>query len=234
LKLSIIIAVLNSHEVVRRQIEYFKKMNLPDDTEIILVDDGSDPPLSAPDCKLRNFAIYATGDTRPWTQPIARNKGARLAKGERLLFTDIDHILSQDLINTVKTTPFRFLRFQREFGVLLEDGTFTQDIDTLKTYGFPVKRLVTRGLRLPVHSNSFSITKDLFWRIGGMPEDRITYPNREEAVVRKKINQLVRAGKIRRYNDNDRPTIYMFPNGGYCGDADFNPFGLFHNLNRKT
>ena len=45
IKLSIIIPVLNSHEIVRRQIAHFKKMNLPDDVELIIVDDGSDPPL---------------------------------------------------------------------------------------------------------------------------------------------------------------------------------------------
>jgi len=44
-RLSIIIPVLNSHEIVRRQIEHFKKMDLPDDVELIIVDDGSDPPL---------------------------------------------------------------------------------------------------------------------------------------------------------------------------------------------
>jgi len=46
-KLSIIIPVLNSHEIVRRQIEHFRKMNLPDDVELIIVDDGSDPPLES-------------------------------------------------------------------------------------------------------------------------------------------------------------------------------------------
>jgi len=45
MKVSVIIAVLNSHEVVRRQIEHFKKMELSSDVEIILVDDGSNPPL---------------------------------------------------------------------------------------------------------------------------------------------------------------------------------------------
>jgi len=45
IRLSIIIPVLNSHEIVRRQIAHFEKMDLPDDIELIIVDDGSDPPL---------------------------------------------------------------------------------------------------------------------------------------------------------------------------------------------
>jgi len=47
IKLSIIIPVLNSHEIVRRQIEHFRKMNLSDDVELIIVDDGSVPALES-------------------------------------------------------------------------------------------------------------------------------------------------------------------------------------------
>jgi len=47
MKLSIIIPVLNSHEIVRRQIEHFRKMDLSDDVELIIIDDGSDPPLES-------------------------------------------------------------------------------------------------------------------------------------------------------------------------------------------
>ena len=43
MRLSIIIPVLNSHEVVRRQLLHFERIGLPPDTELILVDDGSDP-----------------------------------------------------------------------------------------------------------------------------------------------------------------------------------------------
>ena len=41
MKLSIVIPVLNSHEVVRRQCLHFAKMPLPDDVEVVLVDDGA-------------------------------------------------------------------------------------------------------------------------------------------------------------------------------------------------
>jgi hypothetical protein len=39
-------------------------------------------------------------------------------------------------------------------------------------------------------------------------------------------------GEITRIPDDDRPTIYMVPNGRFCGDKNFNPFGLFHDLKR--
>jgi hypothetical protein len=31
-----------------------------------------------------------------------------------------------------------------------------------------------------------------------------------------------------------RPMLYMFPTGQFCGDVDFNPYGLFHDLTRKV
>lgn len=228
--ISIVIAVLNSHEVVRRQLAHFAAMTLPEDVELILVDDGSDPPIEGAGPRVR---IHATHDTRPWTQPLARNAGCRLATGAWLILTDIDHLITADLIDAVRRCPYRFLRFKREFGVLDEHGRFTQDLDTLEAYGFPRARLTERGLRLPVHSNSMAIRRDLFWEIGGMPEDRLVYPNREEAVIRQKLARRVAAGTLQRFDDNDRPTIYMFPNGQYCGDVDHNPFGLFHQLSRR-
>ena len=78
MNVSYIIPVLNSHEIVRRQILWWNRMNLPDDVEIIIVDDGSDPPLEA-DTEVAR--IYRTHDTRPWTWALARNTGARIAKG---------------------------------------------------------------------------------------------------------------------------------------------------------
>jgi len=43
MKLSIVISIYQSHEIVRRQALHFAKMGLPDDVEFIFVDDGSDP-----------------------------------------------------------------------------------------------------------------------------------------------------------------------------------------------
>lgn len=81
MRLSIVIAVLNSHEIVRRQILHYEKMAIPDGVEILFIDDGSYPPITS-DTKLKNFAIYATKDYRPWTVELARNFGIKKARGE--------------------------------------------------------------------------------------------------------------------------------------------------------
>lgn len=226
---SIVIAVLDSHEIVRRQLIHFTKMRLPDDVEIILVDDGSVPPLSAgndDDIYLETLTIHRTNDFRPWTQPMARNIGARIAQGEYLICTDIDHIITKSLIERVMVGDYDAYRFKREAGVLMENGDFTQDMDELKKYGFP-----ERGLRLPAHGNSYAIRRGVFLALGGS-QQKDQYPNRDEIPVKRGIKRMEERGEITRIPDEDRPTIYMIPNGRFCGDKDFNPFGLFHNLKR--
>jgi glycosyltransferase involved in cell wall biosynthesis len=232
-RVSIVFAVLDSHEVVRRQMLHFAKMPLPIDVEIILVDDGSDPPLIPPKIRPERLRIYATGNKDEWTQPAARNFGARQANGDYLLLTDIDHILTRELIEAVRTCRFDVLRFTRELGVLDEHGDFTQDADVLLSYGVLPERIAGGRRRIRPHSNSWAIKRDLFWQIGGMPAKKRRYPNREEVPVKQRLKKLAAAGEITICDTDSRPTIFMFPVGRYCGDDDFNPFGLFHSLSRN-
>jgi glycosyltransferase involved in cell wall biosynthesis len=229
---SIVIAVLDSHEIVRRQILHWEKLNLPDDVEILLVDDGSNPPLSIPDgCELKNFRIHATNDFRPWTQPIARNTGVKLARGEYVICTDIDHILTRKLIEEVLQTKDDVVQFKRQVGILDEHGDFDQRVETMKAWGFPQERIDRRGLKIVPHGNSYAMRRELFLKYGGGREDRITtYPNQEEVPLRGKIRRDARRGNIT--IAAHRPTIYMFPVGRYIGGLDANPFGLFHSLSR--
>jgi glycosyltransferase involved in cell wall biosynthesis len=230
---SIIHPVLNSHEIVRRQVLHYEKMGLPDDVEIILVDDGSTPPIEVE--TTLPLTIHRTNDFREWTWPCARNAGARLAKGEYLIMMDLDHIISKELIEAVKNFTGDFMRFNREFGVLLEDGSLTQDLEILRAYGMP-----NRDVKFTPHRNQFAIHKDLYNKMGGFREDRIgkPYPQREDGDFAKQWRLLYEAGEVRDFDDlveyEKRPTLYMFPNGKYCGDVDHNPFNLFHTLSRKT
>lgn len=220
-KLSIVIAVLDSHEIVRRQLLHFHRIGLPDDVEIILVDDGSDPPLEG---RLTNLVIHPTGNTREWSQGIARNIGVSHAKGDYLICTDIDHIVSRELIDMVRQTDYDIIRFKREAGILDEQGQFTQNMDELKRYGY-----IKKHLRMSAHGNSYAIKKELFIRFGGS-QQKAFYPNRDEQKIKRWTHKL--ADELRVLNDKNRPTIYMIPNGRFCGDRDYNPFGLFHNLRR--
>ena len=63
--------------------------------EVIIVDDGSNPPVEFNDM----YRTYRTNDTRPWTQPAARNLGVKKAIGEYVLCLDIDHIVPKETID---------------------------------------------------------------------------------------------------------------------------------------
>lgn len=225
MKLSIVIPVLNSHEALRRQCLYWSSLDIPDGVEIIIVDDGSDPPLKAPGCR-----VHQTNDTRPWTWALARNAGARIAEGDYLLMTDIDHIISQDAIDYAMKFTGQKVQFSREFAVLLEDGTLTQDMATLREYGL----LPRYSLHVKPLPNNFIMQRKLFWELGGYREDLVEkpYPQGEDRAFKSKWLTYTEQGKGR--ESAYRPVMYTFPVGQFCGDVDHNPHGLFHNLTRKT
>jgi len=234
-KVSIVIAVYNSHEAVKRQKLYFDKMNLPDDVEFIFVDDGSYPPLR--DYGIDNLRVIHTHDKRPWTQGLARNIGAKYAKGEYLFFTDIDHILSKEAIEEARNFTGDKMIFPRHYGVLLEDGTLTQDEDVLVEYGTPRERLHTkRGTYASVHGNTYVIKKSTFDMLGGYREKNCTFghhaPRRrgEDCVFNRLWNNYANKEKVW---FEVGPKIYIFPVGRYNKDGDLNPKGLFHNLSQE-
>lgn len=237
MRLSIVTAVLDSHEVVRRQAIHYKKMNLPENIELILVDDSSTPPIK----DFPPFNIYRYDNPAEWTQPAARNFGVKQAKGERIIVTDIDHIVTRELIEYVLSRPdIDFMKFKREVAILNKDGELVQNYDAVRAYGYEKRRYRKNGFHIAPHTNSFAIRRDLYLELGGVSEKFVgtgKYPNREEVNIRGKLNGLRNEGKITILDadteGDPRPTLYMIPNGRFCGDDDFNPFGLFHTLSRK-
>ena len=237
MKVSIVNAILNSPEIARRQVLHYNKINLPEDVEVIFVDDGSKPSLDLSGIKKNfNFLKFATNDFRPWTQPTARNFGVRRAKGEYLILTDIDHIISSEVIEVARNPSHDIIRFSREAGVLTEDGSFTQDFDTLRQWGL-MERYIRKNLSLPPHGNSYIFRKSLYLELGGVSERYCgtgVYPNREELPLKQKIRPLWKSNKITVWDKPPKPIIYMMPNGKYCGHLNMNPFGFFHTLDRRN
>jgi len=263
MQLSLVVPVLDSHEIVRRQLLHLHSLDLPETVEILYVDDGSDPPINpelrctkcgsmlditghqtafCTECKATitftfphpNFRIIRTGDTRPWTWALARNRGAREAVGKYLLMADLDYIIPKDTITAALAFSGDYMGLRREFGVLDATGGFTQNAEVLKQWGLTDERIRSRGTDLPPHPNNFIIRRDLFLEMCGYREDLIgqSYPQGEDNSWKQKRSRWREAGKL--VESPERPTIFMFPNGRWCGDVDSNPFGLFHTLSRKS
>ena len=240
MKVSVISAVLDSHEIVRRHILHYNKMNLPGDVEVIFIDDGSQIPLSETTDRIDknfNFTLLETHNKAKWTQPAARNMGAKHARGEFCIFTDIDHIVTKNLIDYAKNPETDVVRFVRCAAVIDEDGNFTQDPDTLKAWGLKDKYIKRPTCKISSHGNSYIMRTGLYIGLGGVDERFVgtgRYPNREEALLKRQLRRLEYDGRIRIIDKKGRPTIYMFPNGNFCGGKDYNPFGFFHKTSRYS
>lgn len=129
---------------------------------VVLVDDGSpSAPAGAvarPD-GLPEVSIYRVLQDIPWHQHGARNLGAQMALDGWLLLTDMDHVLTKEAaaalferMDAGKLNPVTAYMMDR-----IEADT---KAPTLDRFGNPKP-----------HPNSFVMTRDIYWRVGGYDED---------------------------------------------------------------
>lgn len=120
---------------------------------VALVDDGSPrnpalPVIKANPCKLK-IRLWRVLENKPWNQHGARNLAARAVGGNPwLLMTDIDHLLEPEAaLKVVRASlkPACHYTFDR---VSLPDL-------------LPYK----------AHCNTFLVTRDAYWKVGGYDED---------------------------------------------------------------
>lgn len=232
MKVSIIIAVLNSHKVVVRQIRFWKGMRLPKDVEIILVDDGSTPPLDYGNCGLRNFSVYFTNDKRPWTQGLARNLGVSKAIGEYIFITDIDHIITREAIEAVRNFGGDLMVFPRYYGILDRYGNLLNDEKTMIEFGARLRGMRHRRMSGGYHMNTFAMKKSIFDSIGGYDRkhcERMFHVGgaftSEEGALFSKYRRIAKGRQA-----VAGPATYFYPTGQFRVDGNHNPFGLFHTL----
>jgi len=119
--------------------------------EIVVVDDGSPryPAAEVPRPEgLPSVSVFRVNQDIRWNQDAARNIGAHEAGAPWLLLTDIDHVVppeSLDQILSEDRSPASFYTLGR-----------------IKFYG---------GHHSDTHPNSYLMTKELYWHIGGHDED---------------------------------------------------------------
>lgn len=130
-----------------------------DALKVIIVDDGSPsaPAANVPrPLGLPELEIYRVTEDRPWHQHAARNLAAHVAPEGWMLLTDMDHML---------VNPTRLFKAISKGGVN-ERASYTLDRIEADT-GKPT--LGRDGGPKP-HPNTFLLTRDLYWRIGGYDE----------------------------------------------------------------
>jgi Glycosyl transferase family 2 len=218
-RLSLIVNVLESYEVVRRQLLHLDRVLTPE-CELILVDDGSVPSLEAT-CqgvsKRFAFVLHCTNDRRPWTQPRARNIGARLATSAKFLFFDIDHIVTSSVIWESLQFAGDKLHWLRSPAILDDHGSVITDPNVLKSYG-------SAGHSSTVHANSFVIRRTLFERLNGYDERFCGQYGGDDIDFNERYGHLCRAGLAK--PAEIRGSGHVFP------DPARDVKRLFHSLTR--
>jgi hypothetical protein len=152
--LAFIYTYYNNPLMFKRQVEEWA--TYPDEIKerlkIYITDDCSDKkPLSDvlkfPD-KIEGHGYYITKKVQ-WNWIAGRNIGANKADTKWLLLTDIDHVVTKESVIKI-------------FDVL-------DTLDPSKFYF--MTRVMADGSAKGNHTNSYLMTRELFWMIGGYDED---------------------------------------------------------------
>ena len=156
MNLTIILPFYMNQDMLVRQFEEINEYprEIRERLQLIVVDDCSPTGERADEiikkeklkAKIADFRLYRILTDLRWNQNQCRNLGAREATSEWLLLTDIDHLIPTDTIQSIFRTELSSTDFHT-FGRKKYDGSDYKE-----------------------HPNSYLMTKDLYWLIGGYDE----------------------------------------------------------------
>lgn len=191
--------------MLEEQLKWWKEY-LVNDVEVVIVDDGS-PNYPAIDvirqCGKPHFPVhvYRVCENLPWNHGGARNLAMHQARDGWVILTDIDHI------------PVDWVMYK-----LLEEDSVV--LDPEKVY-FPAryeKQPEMAHARIKRHSDSYLITREMFWRVGGYDETFTGFWNGPFEPFRKALK------RIATLEDSDYSCLLRF-DGNSIADANVSEWG---------
>lgn len=180
MQISVIIPTRNRHEKLKKTIECLQKQTLnEDDYEIIVVDDGSTPPVQKSEINIKTLRLEGV------ERSIARNSGAEAANGELLVFVDDDMEVSETFLAEHLNTHLEFNDALLVGRVSLPDdflktpfGSFRQkleqDVVPLKGGLTDVQNLCT--------AQNMAINKERFQQLGGFDSNIVSCEDQDFAL----------------------------------------------------
>ncbi len=167
--ISTIIPVFNAERTIALCFDSILK-NSYKDFEIIAVDDGSkDRSLAITDRYAKRFGNIKLIRANHRGPSAARNEGAKIARGEILVFVDSDCIVAKDWLQKI------WNNFKKH-KVQAVAGQYNDSYDKGFFSRFALYELLFRERRfgkfMPSGSTcNFSVKRDVFLALGGFPED---------------------------------------------------------------
>lgn len=179
MRLSVIMPYYRNPRILTRQLLVWRNewtASAKQDIEIVIVDDGSPDDTAAEALAsmwggdragLPPISLYRVKEDRLWHQHGARNLGAHVAQGERLLMTDMDHVVpGSTLAEVLRLLPELGKREVITFGRVDAPRTLTWRAEHWPEFA----RTRREDGSLKPHVNSFVVSRAHYWRLGGYDE----------------------------------------------------------------
>jgi len=223
-KIALIFPVLQSYEVVERQVKYMNTLDLPITWEMIFVDDGSDPPIDIKTKPIFNLTLVQTHNYNRWTQAKAVNFGVDASQPSEFVWClGIDHFISKANINDVENFTDNKMVFPRLFATLSKDGIVRTDELSLMRYGW-VENEQKKGKGTGAGFGVFVMRRTCWDLLHGYNMQRFGeggYGN-DDVDINHRYADLCRAGKATPHKVGS--PMYVYPSAAYDAQE------MFHSL----
>lgn len=184
-KISVIIPAYNSAKTIVKTIEAIKEqIGLSEQPEIIVVDDGSKDETLEILNKFKNITVIAQNNSGPAT---ARNAGAKMAKGDILVFTDSDTVPHNNWLKEL-TSPFENREIKASTGTYSIANPKSRLAQLIQSE-IEFKHSKYGEFVLFGGSYNLAIRKSLFNEIGGFNEEYKSASGEDNDICYKTLNK---------------------------------------------